>query len=148
MPEKKKLALLILDGWGKGDHSKADAIFNANTPFVDALLENCPNGELNTSAEDVGLPHGQMGNSEVGHLNIGAGRVVYQDLVRISKDIKEHVLDKNPVLLEALQYANTNNKNVHFMGLVSNGGVHSHINHLMALCDIAMANKCKQVYIH
>jgi 2,3-bisphosphoglycerate-independent phosphoglycerate mutase len=148
MNDKKKVALIILDGWGIGDGSKADAIANSKTPFVNSLYKKYPHSTLRTSGEDVGLPDGQMGNSEVGHLNIGAGRVVYQDLVRISKDIKEHVLDKNPVLLEALQYANANNKNVHFMGLVSNGGVHSHINHLMALCDIAMANKCKQVYIH
>ena len=113
-----------------------------------ASYQKYPHSTLNTSGEDVGLPDGQMGNSEVGHLNIGAGRVVYQDLVRISKDIDNKVLNKNPVLLEALQYAVKNEKNVHFMGLVSDGGVHSHINHLMALCDIAVDNKCKQVFIH
>jgi 2,3-bisphosphoglycerate-independent phosphoglycerate mutase len=147
MNNKKKVALIILDGWGIGDGSKADAIANSRTPFVDSLYKQYPHSKLKTSGENVGLPNGQMGNSEVGHLNIGAGRVVYQDLVRISKDIKEKVLHKNPILLEALKYANENSKNVHLMGLVSDGGVHSHINHLMALCDIAAENKC-QVYIH
>jgi len=146
--DKKKVALIILDGWGIGDGSKADAIANSRTPFVDSLYKQYPHSTLRTSGEDVGLPNGQMGNSEVGHLNIGAGRVVYQDLVRITKDIENKVLDKNPVLLEALQYAVKNQKNVHLMGLVSDGGVHSHINHLMALCDIAVANKCPGVFIH
>src|SRR5581483_8928952 len=108
----KKVALIILDGWGIGDGSKADVIANSKTPFVNSLYKKYPHSTLRTSGENVGLPDGQMGNSEVGHLNIGAGRVVYQDLVRITKDVKEHVLDKNPVLLEALKYANTNNKNV------------------------------------
>jgi 2,3-bisphosphoglycerate-independent phosphoglycerate mutase len=148
MNDKKKVALIILDGWGIGDGSKSDAIANSKTPFINSLYKQYPHSTLRTSGEDVGLPAGQMGNSEVGHLNIGAGRVVYQDLERISKDIQNKVLDKNPILLEALQYANANNKNVHLMGLLSNGGVHSHINHLMGLCDITMANKCKQVYIH
>jgi len=148
MADKKKVALIILDGWGIGDGLKDDAIANSRTPFVNSLYKQYPHSKLQTSGENVGLPDGQMGNSEVGHLNIGAGRVVYQDLVRIGKDVKEKVLDKNPVLLGALKYASENNKNVHFMGLVSDGGVHSHINHLMALCDIAKDNKCKQVYIH
>ncbi|HWY98719.1 MAG TPA: 2,3-bisphosphoglycerate-independent phosphoglycerate mutase, partial [Bacteroidia bacterium] len=148
MNDNKKVALIILDGWGIGDGSKADVIANSRTPFVDSLYKQYPHSTLRTSGEDVGLPHGQMGNSEVGHLNIGAGRVVYQDLVRISKDVESKVLDKNPVLLEALQYASKNKKNVHLMGLVSDGGVHSHINHLMALCDIALANKCTGVFIH
>ncbi len=146
--DKKKVALIILDGWGIGDGSKADAIANAKTPFVNSLYKQYPHSTLRTSGEDVGLPNGQMGNSEVGHLNIGAGRVVYQDLVRISKDVENKVLDTNPVLVEALQFASKNKKNVHLIGLVSDGGVHSHINHLMALCDIAVANKCSQVYIH
>lgn len=148
MNDKKKVALIILDGWGIGDGSKSDAIANSRTPFVDSLYKQYPHSKLRTSGEDVGLPNGQMGNSEVGHLNIGAGRVVYQDLVRISKDVESHTLDKNPVLIEALQYAVKNGKNVHLMGLVSDGGVHSHINHLMALCDIAVVNKCPGVYIH
>jgi len=148
MNDKKKVALIILDGWGIGNGSKADVIANARTPFVNSLYKQYPHSTLKTSGEDVGLPNGQMGNSEVGHLNIGAGRVVYQDLVRISKDIENKVLDKNPVLLEALQYAVKNKKNVHLMGLVSDGGVHSHINHLMALCDITVANNCPGVFIH
>jgi len=148
MKDKKKVALIILDGWGIGDGSKSDAIANSRTPFVDSLYKQYPHSTLRTSGEDVGLPNGQMGNSEVGHLNIGAGRVVYQDLVRISKDVENHMLDTNPVLIEALQYATKNKKNVHLTGLVSDGGVHSHLNHLMALCDIAAANKCQGIYIH
>ncbi|MGP8216146.1 MAG: 2,3-bisphosphoglycerate-independent phosphoglycerate mutase [Bacteroidia bacterium] len=148
MSDKKKVALIILDGWGIGDGSKADVIANSRTPFVNSLYKQYPHSTLRTSGEDVGLPDGQMGNSEVGHLNIGAGRVVYQDLVRITKDIENKVLHKNPVLTEALQYASKNSKNVHYIGLVSDGGVHSHINHLMALCDIAADNKCEGIYIH
>ncbi len=148
MSTTKKVALIILDGWGIGDGSKSDAIANSRTPFVNSLYTQYAHSKLYTSGENVGLPDGQMGNSEVGHINIGAGRVVYQDLVRISKDIREGVLQKNKVLLDALNYANTNNKAVHLMGLVSDGGVHSHISHLMALCDIAATNNCKNVFIH
>ena len=148
MSNNKKVALIILDGWGLGDGSKADAIANSKTPFVDSLYKKYAHSKLNTSGENVGLPDGQMGNSEVGHINIGAGRIVYQDLVRISKDIREGVLQRNKVLLKAMHYANTNNKAVHLMGLVSDGGVHSHISHLMALCDIATENNCKNVFIH
>src|SRR5581483_11747384 len=125
----KKVALIILDGWGIGDGSKADVIANSKTPFVSSLYKQYPHSTLKTSGEDVGLPNGQMGNSEVGHLNIGAGRVVYQDLVRITKDIEGKVLHKNAVLLDALKYARENSKNVHLIGLVSDGGVHSHIKH-------------------
>src|SRR5271154_2153936 len=113
MLNNKKVALIILDGWGLGDGSKADAIANSRTPFVNSLYEKYAHSKLNTSGENVGLPDGQMGNSEVGHINIGAGRIVYQDLVRISKDIREGVLQKNEVLLKALKYANANNKAVH-----------------------------------
>jgi len=148
MSDKKKVALIILDGWGIGDGSKADVIAHSRTPFVNSLYKQYPHATLKTSGEDVGLPNGQMGNSEVGHLNIGAGRVVYQDLVRITKDIESKVLHKNVVLLDALKYARENSKNVHLMGLVSDGGVHSHIKHLMALCDIAIENKCGNVFIH
>lgn len=148
MSTTKKVALIILDGWGIGDGSKSDAIANSRTPFVNSLYKKYAHSKLYTSGENVGLPDGQMGNSEVGHINIGAGRVVYQDLVRISKDIREGVLQKNKVLLDALNYANANNKSVHLMGLVSDGGVHSHISHLMALCDIAATNNCKNVFIH
>lgn len=145
---QKKVALIIIDGWGIGDGLKDDAIANSHTPFIDGLYKKYPHSKLNTSGENVGLPEGQMGNSEVGHMNIGAGRIVYQDLVRINNEIKNGHLKNNPVLLSALQYAVKNNKTVHFMGLVSDGGVHSHILHLEALCDIAAANNCKQVYIH
>ncbi|HTB31494.1 MAG TPA: 2,3-bisphosphoglycerate-independent phosphoglycerate mutase [Bacteroidia bacterium] len=144
----KKVVLIILDGWGIGDGSKSDAIANSKTPFVNSLYKKYAHSKLNTSGENVGLPDGQMGNSEVGHINIGAGRIVYQDLVRISLDIKNGILQKNEVLLKSLLYANEQNKAVHIMGLVSDGGVHSHISHLEALCDIAAENKCKNVFIH
>jgi 2,3-bisphosphoglycerate-independent phosphoglycerate mutase len=148
MEKKKKAVLVILDGWGIGDGSKADAIAHARTPFVNGLYEKYPHSRLKTSGEDVGLPDGQMGNSEVGHLNIGAGRVVYQDLVRINKAIRDGEFRQNGVLKEALRQAAANGKAVHLMGLVSDGGVHSHISHLEALCDMASENKCRQVYIH
>jgi len=135
--EKKKAILVIMDGWGHGQKRKADAIALANIPYINSLYWQYPNSELVTFGEDVGLPDGQMGNSEVGHLNIGAGRVVYQELTRISKAIRDGELKKNPVLLSALKYAKANHKPVHFIGLVSDGGVHSHIEHLKALCDIA-----------
>ena len=143
-----KIALIILDGWGHGPDAKASAIAQANTPFVDSLYKKYPNSELITYGEEVGLPKGQMGNSEVGHLNIGAGRVVYQELARINKAIREKTLQKNETLLAALKYAKTKGKKVHLMGLVSDGGVHSHINHLKALCNITTAYGLKQVYIH
>src|SRR5271155_1848978 len=109
----KKVALIIIDGWGIGDGSKADAIANSRTPFIDGLFKKYAHSKLNTSGENVGLPAGQMGNSEVGHINIGAGRIVYQDLVHISKDIREGNLKKNEILINALNYANANNKAVH-----------------------------------
>src|SRR5580700_2655667 len=126
MNDKKKVALIILDGWGIGDGSKADAIANSKTPFVNSLFRKYPHSTLRTSGEDVGLPDGQMGNSEVGHLNIGAGRVVYQDFARINKEIREKKIERNPVLLEAFNYARLHKKDLHLMGLVSDGGVHSH----------------------
>ncbi len=137
-----------MDGWGKGVVPSSDAIRAAETPFVDSLCENYPNAELITYGEDVGLPEGQMGNSEVGHLNIGAGRVVYQELARINIAIREKELNKNEVLLNALHYAKKNNKPVHLLGLVSDGGVHSHINHLKALCDITQEQGLENVFIH
>ena len=143
-----KVALIILDGWGKGDKSKSDAIFNANTPCFDGLLQEKPHCELLTSGLHVGLPEGQMGNSEVGHLNIGAGRIVDQDLVKINKAISNGTFFNEPKLLEAFSYAQQNNRAIHFMGLVSDGGVHSHTNHLKALCDMAAKSKVGQVYIH
>ncbi len=144
----KKVALIIIDGWGLGDGSKSDAIANANTPFVDSLYKKYPHSTLQTSGEYVGLPHGQMGNSEVGHLNIGAGRVVYQDLELINKAIREKTIDNNPELIKAFEYAKLNNKAVHFIGLVSEGGVHSSQAHLYYLCDMARANNLKDVFIH
>lgn len=145
---KKKLALLILDGWGHGDHSKSDGIFNANTPFVDQLEKNFPNAELLTDGEHVGLPEGQMGNSEVGHLNIGAGRIVYQELTRINKAIRDGEFQQNITLLNAFDYAVKNKKSVHLIGLVSTGGVHSSQNHIYALCDLAKKQGCSDVFIH
>ncbi len=144
----KKVALLILDGWGHGDQSKSDAIYNANTPFMDSLEKDYPNAELLTDGENVGLPKGQMGNSEVGHLNIGAGRIVYQDFTRINKAIEENKFQKNPIILQAFEQAKTSGKKLHFMGLVSDGGVHSHQNHLKVLCDMAKQHQVDEVYIH
>ena len=132
----KKVALVILDGWGLGRPDASNGIYLAKTPFVDGLYVKYPHSELITFGEDVGLPDGQMGNSEVGHMNIGAGRVVYQDLVRINKEIKEGDFFENSVLLEAINYANMHNKKVHLIGLVSKGGVHSMQEHLYALIDL------------
>ena len=144
----KKVMLLILDGWGKGQEPKSDAIFQANTPFVDGLYKKYANSNLVTFGEEVGLPEGQMGNSEVGHLNLGAGRVVYQELARINKAIRERTLHNNKKLLAALALAKKEGKAVHFMGLVSDGGVHSHINHIKALCDIVAEQDMQRVFIH
>ena len=144
----KKVALIILDGWGLGDGSKADAIANANTPFMDSLYKKYPHSTLQTSGQKVGLPAGQMGNSEVGHLNIGAGRIVYQDLELINKAIREKTMDKNPELIKAFEYAKQNNRSVHFIGLVSEGGVHSSQSHLHHLCDLAKENNLQNVFIH
>ena len=140
--------LIILDGWGLGDHSKSDAIFNANTPFMDELLATRPNATLKTSGEDVGLPDGQMGNSEVGHLNIGAGRIVYQELTRINKSIRDGAFFTNPVLLDAINKAKKQGVKLHFMGLVSKGGVHSSQEHLYALCQMAKDSGLENVFIH
>src|SRR5690242_7832347 len=112
----KKIVLMILDGWGEGPHTKANAIYNSSTPFVDSLYKNYPHTTLRTSGEDVGLPEGQMGNSEVGHLNIGAGRVVYQDLVKVNLAIRDGSFQKNEVILNAIDYAKKNNKRLHLMG--------------------------------
>lgn len=146
--ETKKLVLLILDGWGYGKKDKSDAAFAAKTPFFDSLLLNYPNSKLEASGEAVGLPAGQMGNSEVGHMNLGAGRVVYQELGRINKAIADRTLHSNETLVNAFAYAKANNKPVHFIGLVSDGGVHAHINHLMALCDAAGEAGLKDVFVH
>ena len=140
--------LIILDGWGIGDKSASDAISAANTPFMDSLLDTYPHATLTTFGEDVGLPEGQMGNSEVGHLNIGAGRIVYQELTRINKSIRDGEFQKNPVLLTAFDLAKERNSKVHFIGLVSEGGVHSSQAHLHTLCDMANAHGLEKVFVH
>lgn len=140
--------LIILDGWGIGDESKSDAIFNARTPYMDSLLAKYPSATLKTSGEDVGLPDGQMGNSEVGHLNIGAGRIVYQELTRINKSIREKEFYKNEALVQAMQLARKNNVALHLMGLVSKGGVHSSQEHIYALCEMAQQYGIRDVFIH
>lgn len=144
----KKLVLLILDGWGYGKKDKSDAAYMANTPFFDSMTQKYPNSKLEASGEAVGLPAGQMGNSEVGHMNLGAGRVVYQELGRINKAITDKTLHNNEILTSAFDYAKQNNKSVHFIGLVSDGGVHAHINHLKALCDAAHEKDLQNVFIH
>ena len=146
--EDKKVMLLILDGWGYGKQDESDAAFAANTPFFDSLLKKYPNSKLEASGEAVGLPAGQMGNSEVGHMNLGAGRVVYQELGRINKAISDRTLFSNPELLKAFEYAKINQKDVHFIGLLSDGGVHAHINHLKALCDAAAEQGLTDVFVH
>lgn len=143
-----KLILIILDGWGIGPNSKANAIKASKTPVMDRLLHEFPHATLSTSGEDVGLPQGQMGNSEVGHLNIGAGRIVYQDLVKIHKSIREKELDKNPVLLTLFDKVKQGTGVLHLMGLVSDGGIHSHDSHLHHLVKLASANGIKQIFIH
>ncbi|RYZ97071.1 MAG: 2,3-bisphosphoglycerate-independent phosphoglycerate mutase, partial [Sphingobacteriaceae bacterium] len=144
----KKLALIILDGWGYGRHDQSDAIYAANTPFFDSLIRNYPNGKLEASGTAVGLPAGQMGNSEVGHMNLGAGRVVYQELGRINKAVDENELAIIPVVKDALEYAKQNNRDVHFMGLLSDGGVHSHIYHLKGLIDVSRQYGLEKVFLH
>jgi 2,3-bisphosphoglycerate-independent phosphoglycerate mutase len=145
---QKKIALIILDGWGYGRNDASNAILAAHTPFFDSLIKNYPNSKLEASGTAVGLPAGQMGNSEVGHMNLGAGRVVYQELGRIHKAVDDNEFPGIPVLKDAFEYAKQNNKNVHFMGLVSDGGVHSHIRHIKGLCDAAMAYNLDKVFIH
>lgn len=144
----KRTMLIILDGWGYGPKPEADAIAQAATPFFHQLLEKYPHSKLTTFGEQVGLPEGQMGNSEVGHLNIGSGRIVYQELARINKAIREGTLGQNPDLQATFDYARNNDKALHIMGLVSDGGVHSHINHLKALCTLAAEEGLKKVYVH
>jgi 2,3-bisphosphoglycerate-independent phosphoglycerate mutase len=146
--ENKKCILVIMDGWGHGAVKDCDAIQHAKTPFVSSLYAKYPNTTLITCGEQVGLPEGQMGNSEVGHLNLGAGRIVYQELQRINVAIRTGELANNNALQSAIQYANKNNKKLHLIGLVSDGGVHSHINHLKALTDICKQAGLEQVFIH
>ncbi len=139
---------MILDGWGIATNKNVSAVDQANTPFVDSLYERYPHSKLQASGLAVGLPEGQMGNSEVGHMNIGAGRVVYQDLVRVNKALLERELYDNPVLNDAFDYAKRTNKNVHFIGLVSDGGVHSHIEHLKGLISLASEKEVNNVFVH
>lgn len=139
---------MILDGWGIGDGSKSDVISSVPTPNITALKKNYPNSHLIACGEDVGLPEGQMGNSEVGHMNIGAGRIIYQDLVKINKECKTGDIKKNKVLTDAFSYARDNNKQVHFFGLMSDGGVHSLDKHLYYLCNMTMDYGLKRVFIH
>ncbi len=146
--ENKKVILVIMDGWGQGKGDKSDIIANANVPFTQSLSKNAAHATIKTSGEDVGLPEGQMGNSEVGHLNIGAGRVVYQDLVKISKAIEDGNFHTNETLVEAFDYARKEGKKVHLLGLVSDGGVHSAMDHLFGLCDVAKQQNFDQLYIH
>ena len=149
-PEHNKVALLILDGLGYGKNDNSNAVLAANTPFLDYLLATYPNSKLEASGEAVGLPIGQMGNSEVGHMNLGAGRTVFQELGRINKAAREGIFKVDPTLQAAFDYAKANNKNIHFIGLLSDGGVHAHIEHLKALCDAAQDKGFTndQVFIH
>ena len=144
----KKALLMILDGWGIGPHDRSNAIYSTPTPYWDHLLATYPHSQLMACGEDVGLPDGQMGNSEVGHLNIGGGRIVYQDLVKINKSIADGSILKNPEVVSAFSYAQRTGKGIHFMGLTSDGGVHSSLEHLFALCDIAHEYGLKDVFIH
>ncbi|MCC8153821.1 MAG: 2,3-bisphosphoglycerate-independent phosphoglycerate mutase [Tannerellaceae bacterium] len=144
----KKALLIICDGWGIGSKGKNDVIYNTPTPYWDYLIENYPNSQLQASGENVGLPDGQMGNSEVGHLNIGAGRVVYQDLVKINIACRDNSILDNPQIKSAYSYAKENNKQIHFLGLVSDGGVHSSLEHLMKLTDIAKEYGISKSYVH
>jgi len=144
----KKVILMILDGWGLSPNPKVSAIDNANTPFIDSLYNRYPHATLRTDGLNVGLPEGQMGNSEVGHMNLGAGRIVYQDLAKINLAVKNQTLGKENVLMDAFRYAKSNNKPIHFLGLLSDGGVHSHIGHLFGLIDAAESYGLKDIYIH
>ncbi len=143
-----KVLLMILDGWGNGDHSKSDVIYSMHPAYIEAMTANYPHAELKTDGENVGLPEGQMGNSEVGHLNIGAGRVVYQDLVKINRACRDNSILENKEIVAAFEYAKANGVNVHFMGLVSDGGVHSSLDHLFKLCDIAKHYDIENTYVH
>lgn len=144
----KKVILMILDGWGKSPDPKVSAIDNANVPFINSLYTQYPNAQLRTDGLNVGLPEGQMGNSEVGHMNLGAGRIVYQDLAKINLAVANKTMSQEKPLIDAFQYAKDNNKAVHFLGLVSDGGVHSHTSHLKGLIDASQAFGLDKVYIH
>jgi 2,3-bisphosphoglycerate-independent phosphoglycerate mutase len=144
----KKVILMILDGWGKSPDPKVSAIDNANTPFIDSLYTKYPNASLRTDGLHVGLPEGQMGNSEVGHMNLGAGRIVYQDLVKVNLAVQNKTLNDEKVLVDAFTYAKENNKDVHFLGLLSDGGVHSHISHLFGLLEAANDFGLTKTFVH
>ena len=144
----KKVILMILDGWGKSPDPKVSAIDNANVPFINSLYTQYPNAQLRTDGLNVGLPEGQMGNSEVGHMNLGAGRIVYQDLAKINLAVANKTMSQEKPLIDAFQYAKNNNKAVHFLGLVSDGGVHSHTSHLKGLIDASQTFGLDKVYIH
>ena len=139
---------MILDGWGKSPDPKVSAIDNANVPFINSLYDNYPSAQLRTDGLNVGLPEGQMGNSEVGHMNLGAGRIVYQDLAKINLAVANNTLAKEPVLIDAFTYAKDNNKKVHFLGLVSDGGVHSHTSHLRGLITASQEYGLENVFVH
>lgn len=139
---------MILDGWGKSPDPKVSAIDNAHTPFIDSLYTKYPNAQLRTDGLNVGLPEGQMGNSEVGHMNLGAGRIVYQDLAKLNLAVANKTMSQEKPLMDALNYAKENNKSVHFLGLVSDGGVHSHTSHLRGLIDVAQANGNQKMFVH
>ncbi|WP_288892029.1 2,3-bisphosphoglycerate-independent phosphoglycerate mutase [uncultured Alistipes sp.] len=143
-----KVLLMILDGWGNGRHDRADVISTVHPAYISAMTERYPHAQLRTDGENVGLPDGQMGNSEVGHLNIGAGRVVYQDLVKINRACRDNSILKNPEVVRAFDYARQNGAGVHFMGLTSDGGVHSSLEHLFKLCDIAAEYKIDRTFVH
>ena len=139
---------MILDGWGKGDHGHDDVVYSADPVYINGLEAKYPSAQLLTDGENVGLPDGQMGNSEVGHLNIGAGRVVYQDLVKINRACRDNSILKNPEIVKAFTYAKVNGKQVHFMGLLSDGGVHSSLDHLFKLCDISKEYGIDKTFVH
>jgi 2,3-bisphosphoglycerate-independent phosphoglycerate mutase len=144
----KKVLLMILDGWGITQNPEVSAIAKANTPFIDSLYSKYPHAQLRTDGLNVGLPEGQMGNSEVGHINLGAGRIIYQELAKINLAVKNNTLSQEPVLQEAFAYAKNNNKNIHLIGLVSDGGVHSHINHLKGILNAAKDAQLENVFVH
>ncbi len=148
MSNVRKTLLMILDGWGIGDGSKKDIVSQAPTPFIDSLMQNYPNAQLLASGEHVGLPDGQMGNSEVGHLNIGAGRVLYQDMVKITRAIRDRSLWTNPQIVKAFTYAKENHKKVHLIGLIGPGGVHALSSHMVALCQIGTDMGLNDIFIH
>src|SRR4028119_1774259 len=146
--KSKKVILVIMDGWGLGKVASSDAIQNAKVPFVNSLYSKFPNSTLVTCGEDVGLPDEQMGNSEVGHLNIGAGRIVYQELQRINVAIRNGEFYQNKVLYDTIAFARNNQKPLHLLGLVSDGGVHSHLNHVKAILSLCAAEGLTEVYVH